>query len=444
MTTTPRIVMTEMSASQASKEVTFNEAIRAVDALLQSTVIDKDLTAPPGGEADGDLYIVGGSATGDWSGHDNDIAYFKSTAYVYFTPAEGWETYVQDENKRYRFDGAAWAEVATGGATTFVGLTDTPANFTGSALKVARVNAGETALEFATAGAGDVTGPASSTDGALAQFDGVGGKTLKDGPPLVTTIGNPGADTNVPTEQAVREAITAAGGAGFSRSFFTWKDADEIYIGAGKYFHVGTASQWVYWNSTLTKQLTTAAGVEDFWYLYLDDSAIVSAGTPLLTAAEFIWSTTAPAWDETKKGYYSGLDRCIFAVRVDASNAIEAFRHDGGDYVAEEKFNSVFGPTDVDTTFVDVNFNLPTFSTRVNATFIAIYVTASGGSTVYRPNGSVTATGQVVASATAAGQHNSPHTVFTDTSGIGECKMTSASDSTLQVTQNGWFLPRGM
>jgi len=32
--------------------------------------------------------------------------------------------------------------------STFVGLSDTPANFTGSTLKIARVNAGETALEF--------------------------------------------------------------------------------------------------------------------------------------------------------------------------------------------------------------------------------------------------------------------------------------------------------
>lgn len=35
-----------------------------------------------------------------------------------------------------------------GGSSTFIGLTDVPAAFTGAALKVARVNAGETALEF--------------------------------------------------------------------------------------------------------------------------------------------------------------------------------------------------------------------------------------------------------------------------------------------------------
>ena len=47
---------------------------------------------------------------------------------------------------------AVWTETtgAGGGASTFTGLTDTPANYTGSSLKFARVNVGETALEFAT------------------------------------------------------------------------------------------------------------------------------------------------------------------------------------------------------------------------------------------------------------------------------------------------------
>lgn len=52
------------------------------------------------------------------------------------------------------------------GASTFLGLTDTPSSYTGQALKVARVNAGETALEFITlAGGGD----ALTTD-PLSQF----------------------------------------------------------------------------------------------------------------------------------------------------------------------------------------------------------------------------------------------------------------------------------
>ena len=51
------------------------------------------------------------------------------------------------------WNGSNWAPSATGagGSTTFVGLTDTPANFTSQAGKWLKVNAGATALEYATA-----------------------------------------------------------------------------------------------------------------------------------------------------------------------------------------------------------------------------------------------------------------------------------------------------
>lgn len=49
------------------------------------------------------------------------------------------------------------ALASIGGATTFLSLTDTPPTYTGQTLKVVRVNAGETALEFVTlAGGGDM------------------------------------------------------------------------------------------------------------------------------------------------------------------------------------------------------------------------------------------------------------------------------------------------
>ena len=47
-----------------------------------------------------------------------------------------------------------WEPGTVGGSTTFESLTDTPANFTGHAGKVVKVNAGETALEFVAGGAG--------------------------------------------------------------------------------------------------------------------------------------------------------------------------------------------------------------------------------------------------------------------------------------------------
>ena len=72
----------------------------AIGALGNLTVIDRDLTAPPGGESDGDAYIVGTSATGAWSGEDGNIAIYDNThtAWIFAAPEEGWRCYVQDEN----------------------------------------------------------------------------------------------------------------------------------------------------------------------------------------------------------------------------------------------------------------------------------------------------------------------------------------------------------
>jgi hypothetical protein len=62
-------------------------------------------------------------------------------------------------------------------------------------------------------GSGDVVGPASATGDDFAQFDGVTGKLLKDGGlSLTTTLGSPGVDTLIPSEKAVRAAISDAGG----------------------------------------------------------------------------------------------------------------------------------------------------------------------------------------------------------------------------------------
>ena len=96
--------------SQAQKEVTVNAAIVKLDALFNRGAIDKDLNTPPGSPAEGDLYIVAASATGDWVGRDLEIAYYEQV-WRFITPNEGFVIWVNDENALYGFDGAAWVKV---------------------------------------------------------------------------------------------------------------------------------------------------------------------------------------------------------------------------------------------------------------------------------------------------------------------------------------------
>lgn len=110
MTTTPRLGAPEWAASQAMPETTGNEIIRYVEQGAGFfIVLDKDLSAPPGGAADADAYIVGAAATGAWTGHEDEIAFKMNTAWEFITPIEGTHADVNDEDVTYRYSSGAWA-----------------------------------------------------------------------------------------------------------------------------------------------------------------------------------------------------------------------------------------------------------------------------------------------------------------------------------------------
>jgi hypothetical protein len=105
MADTPKLDLPEIAEAQASKYVTHNTALRMLDCLVQLRVKDKDLSEPPGAPSDGDTYIVGAtsSSSSDWNGHDDEIAYYNSSAWLYITPDEGFRAWVEDEQRYYVF-----------------------------------------------------------------------------------------------------------------------------------------------------------------------------------------------------------------------------------------------------------------------------------------------------------------------------------------------------
>ena len=115
MEQTPNLALPYIMAAQAQKHITHNEAIRALDALVQLMVLDRNLTAAPGTPADGDRYIVGSSATGEWAGHDLEIAAYQDGAWAYYVPGEGWIVWIADEDLAVAWDGAAWSALSSGG-----------------------------------------------------------------------------------------------------------------------------------------------------------------------------------------------------------------------------------------------------------------------------------------------------------------------------------------
>jgi len=105
---TTHLLLPYILAAQAQKHVTHNEALRILDGLVQLSVLDRDLTAPPASPADGDRYIVASGATGDWAGWDLNVAIWTDGAWLRLPPRTGWRAWVEDEGLLLVYDGSVW------------------------------------------------------------------------------------------------------------------------------------------------------------------------------------------------------------------------------------------------------------------------------------------------------------------------------------------------
>lgn len=103
MSSTPVFEIEELPASSSQPEVYVNTAVRIVEMLAQLTIVDRDLTAPPGSPVDGEVYYIGGTGTGDWSGHTHQLALFIGTAWQFRTPRTGWVAYIEDEGDHFSY-----------------------------------------------------------------------------------------------------------------------------------------------------------------------------------------------------------------------------------------------------------------------------------------------------------------------------------------------------
>lgn len=125
MDTTPHIDLPYIAAAQAQKHVTHNEAIRALDAVVQLAVRDRNLAAPPTAPANGDRYIVAPSPSGEWSGHAGKIAAFQDGAWQFYQPNVGWLAWIVDEKRLLGWDGTTWGPVPVANPTPMVGINAT-------------------------------------------------------------------------------------------------------------------------------------------------------------------------------------------------------------------------------------------------------------------------------------------------------------------------------
>ncbi|MEZ5690501.1 MAG: DUF2793 domain-containing protein [Rickettsiales bacterium] len=107
MSQTTRLGLPYIVSSQAQKEVTHNEGLNKLDAFVTPVVADI-ADSPPGSPAAGDLYIVGSSPSGDFTGHANQLAQYQTGGWVFYAPFKWMDAVVESLDSRMAYDGASW------------------------------------------------------------------------------------------------------------------------------------------------------------------------------------------------------------------------------------------------------------------------------------------------------------------------------------------------
>jgi len=123
----PKIPIMVSGASGDTYLTQGNALLRALQPLLEANVIDLSLNTPPATPNNGDTYIVAAGGTGDWIGHDTEIAYWStdnSTAlggeWEFYTPTKGWIVGNQLDGAPYIFSGTVWGLITAAFSKAFI------------------------------------------------------------------------------------------------------------------------------------------------------------------------------------------------------------------------------------------------------------------------------------------------------------------------------------
>ena len=107
MEKTARLDLPLLSVAQAAKEITVNEALTLLDAVVQPAV-EGDASAPPPAPAIGQGWLIGSSPTGVFGSHANSLAVWTAGGWRYVVPFEGMTVWRRDDGVVVRWRSGAW------------------------------------------------------------------------------------------------------------------------------------------------------------------------------------------------------------------------------------------------------------------------------------------------------------------------------------------------
>ena len=98
-----------LAVSQAQKEITHNEALVIIDALLHPAVEGVLAEAPVVTDADiGKCWLIGSVATGIWATHESDIAVYVGGGWRYIAPADGMRIWDRSSDRHLSHVSGQW------------------------------------------------------------------------------------------------------------------------------------------------------------------------------------------------------------------------------------------------------------------------------------------------------------------------------------------------
>ena len=104
----PRWGLPMLQAGQAQKELSHNEALARLDAIVQASVSAAGFDTPPASPAPGQGWIVGDAPTGAWAGRAGALASWTSEGWRFIAPREGMAAWNDALRCVMRYRDGAW------------------------------------------------------------------------------------------------------------------------------------------------------------------------------------------------------------------------------------------------------------------------------------------------------------------------------------------------
>lgn len=106
--TTDRHGLSLLQSGQSQKEITHNEALVRIDALLHAAVESRAEAVPPSSPIPGAMWIVADGASGEWAGQAGRIACFHGGGWSFIEPVEGCLIWSKADALFVRREAASW------------------------------------------------------------------------------------------------------------------------------------------------------------------------------------------------------------------------------------------------------------------------------------------------------------------------------------------------